>query len=508
MCFAGQAILAGTSAEQPSGISLLESLEKTLSKDPNIRIQRQDSRIAEGALQVQSGAFDAVLSTSADFQRDHSSLNSMVSDGGVSQGTLVSANQSVALQKPLRSGLIMGPEVQISQMDARGDGVDPVNLGRINFVIQIPLMKGRGKDAAGAQEKSAQQLYEASLWSLRHTAAESVLNTVLSYWNYQTSKQSLDILQESEIRAKTLVDQIRVLVDADERPKADLDQLLANLADKITSRSNAEQIYFEAKHQLGLAMGLPYKEIELLPDPMDSFPPKGTLHLNENQSSYWIDQAMRKRADLAVSRLNEKALSIIMVSAKNGLLPQTDFRLSTGYAGSEDGRGTDAFYGALGDPVSGLNVLASVHYEWPFSNRAARGRHLQAQANYEKSVIRTDNLARNISSRVVVALSALQQSVLEHAQSERAIELYQTAVENEKKKFRLGMSTLLDVIDIEDRLLSARLNQVLIEQRYANALAEFRFQTGTLIIFQGEQHSVDITRILNISNEGDLNEKP
>jgi outer membrane protein TolC len=61
------------------------------------------------------------------------------------------------------------------------------------------------------------------------------------------------------------------------------------------------------------------------------------------------------------------------------------------------------------------------------------------------------------------------------------VELSRTTVENEERKFQLGMSTLFDVIQAEDQLTSALLSRISTQQRFAAARARLAFETGALV---------------------------
>ena len=66
-----------------------------------------------------------------------------------------------------------------------------------------------------------------------------------------------------------MLEKIKILIEDEERPESDIDQLFANLASKRTNRIRAEQNLLEAKQALGIAMGLSVDEISSSPLPAD-----------------------------------------------------------------------------------------------------------------------------------------------------------------------------------------------------------------------------------------------
>jgi len=68
---------------------------------------------------------------------------------------------------------------------------------------------------------------------------------------------------------------------------------------------------------------------------------------------------------------------------------------------------------------------------------------------------------------------------------------YEMATDTEEKKYKAGVSTLLDVLDTEDRQLDEMLTEVSARQQIADAYAQLRYQSGTMLGGQGK--SVIIT---------------
>jgi outer membrane protein TolC len=69
-------------------------------------------------------------------------------------------------------------------------------------------------------------------------------------------------------------------------------------------------------------------------------------------------------------------------------------------------------------------------------------------------------------------------------------------VENEQTKSGLGAATVFDVIFAEDNLTSALLNVVAGRQGYAVALAQLRYETGTMVEDGEAGPTVDAARLL------------
>jgi outer membrane protein TolC len=495
-------LVSASAQESPEkGISLLETVRITLAYDPNIKLQEMSVEMEKGGLQATRGQFDLKLQSFLTHGRDYlpyTDVNERLY--GLSDQETDTLTYRLGLSKQFRSGLSITPALKITQSDNPDDAYRTTNRAEVDFSVELPLLRGRGKGAPGAEEKAAELNYEASMFDLHHTISERILNTITAYWSYLSAKRSLNILKASESRARVLVKEIEVLIKADEVPAADIKQLQANLADKTATRIAVEQTFLEARESLGLAIGLPSEEIVSLPLPSDEFPGvhEQDLLSGAPTSRFLIEQASARRADLLALKKSRESAKIVLEATKHNLKRKLSLIFNIGYAGLEEGQGSEEFFSSLGKNKSEMNTYVAIGGEWPFGNNSARGALLQKESTFQQYVIQTNDLGRNITSGVVVAVADLKSKAEKLMKSEEAALLYRTAVDNEKKKLKLGTSTLIDVITTEDNLTSALLNKISGQLGYANALAQLRFEVGALISSDGEKHSVRVEKLTTI----------
>ena len=62
----------------------------------------------------------------------------------------------------------------------------------------------------------------------------------------------------------------------------------------------------------------------------------------------------------------------------------------------------------------------------------------------------------------------------------KAVSCYQNAMENEKLKYKLGFSTILDILNTEDRLMNGKLKENWARLNLMMAIINLRHQTGTI----------------------------
>jgi hypothetical protein len=82
--------------------------------------------------------------------------------------------------------------------------------------------------------------------------------------------------------------------------------------------------------------------------------------------------------------------------------------------------------------------------------------------------------------------TALAEAARQVQQYREAVDFYRESVQSEIEKFRLGVSTLIDTIFTEQNQISAELALIDSQQRYAELLAQLRFESATLLEEQPE----------------------
>lgn len=488
----------GAAAEPPppDGLGLVESVRMMLANDPNLAIGEARLRSSRGVLLASRGTFDPLVSSSLRQEETDSPLLT-----GASEDVRV-LGSSLGVTKRFRSGFSVEPELSLLRTEEIG--ADPAaNLGTFSFTLRQPLLRGRGRTANTAPELSAERQVAASALDLRQITSERALAVVSQYWLTRAAVLSLDILRESEERARELLETTRKLIEADVTPAADLVQVEANVVSKETSRIGGERDLFESRQALGREIGLSREEIAVLPLPADPFPavPAGAVPVG-SESGRFIAAALERRPDLRAARERLDAAEILVRAADNSLKPQLDLVFTPSYSGLVAGTDTESFFSPLYRNVPGASSSLGFALSWPTANSQARGELAQIEAARAQNEYLQDLVTRQIEADVPTALDAVARSAQQLERAAEAVRLFERAVENEEKKLRAGTSTLLDAISQRDRLTAARQAQVSAHLNLALALVRLRFETGALLpggADAGDLSLADLTSVPAVS---------
>ena len=459
-----------------NSLDLLSCVRLTLEKDPEIAIQWEAVRSQQGQVQAEIGVFDYELLLTGEGGEERSPLN-LVDDrlvGNISfTGDLV---------KLFRSGLEMSGGVSLVRQDFHIPGESPQNSGRLRVDFTYPLLKGRGRDITEASRKIAEINYQASSMDYRHTLSQRVLAVTQAYWDYLAAVKSLEIALESEDRSKKLMEDTLTLIEADEAPRNEMIQLQADLATKRAARVTSNNLVFQTRWNLGLIMGVSPEEIRALPQPSTAFPKFRELSLpSAEMDAAFVREALGGRWDYRAARLRQGASAKDRNLARDGLKPNLDLTAGAGYNSLEVGGDLEAFYQALYNNIPGASYSISLKYRLPLKNNVARGRLVQSEAAMRQTHLQSDDLGRRISVNVTLALENLRSSWLGLEAAYDSVQYSELAVANERKKYRLGFSTLIDLINLQDRLTSANRVYLSNQSQVMIALAQLRFEMGLLI---------------------------
>ncbi len=482
------------SAAAARGLGLLDAVQMTLARDPNLGIVQARLESARGVLLSASGKFDTVLT---DRLLDSDTRTSV---GPGADFDLATVENDLGIAKLFRSGLSIAPAATLLRSRDSSVGPDTGNTAALSFALRQPLLRGRGRAATAAVELAAGREVAASERDLLETTAERVQAVAAQYWNVVAAQANLAILEDSEGSSRTLLETTRKLVAADVTPAGELVQLEANVAAKETARIGGELALFQARQELGHQIGLDAGEIGALPAAADPFP---TAALPAPlDAGRLIAAALAHRADLQAAQRRLESAAISVVAARNGLQPQLDLVLTPGYNGFAGGVGAGAFFDPLRRNVPGASFSVGFDLSLPIANRLAQGGLEQALAARRESALAVDLLVKAIGAGVPSALEAVVRDAAQLEQAALAVRLFERAVDNEEKKLRGGASTLIDVITQRDRLTAARQGDVQSRLALALALLDLRRQTGTLVAGSGEAATLRAADLVTVPAAG------
>ncbi|MEM8960962.1 MAG: TolC family protein [Acidobacteriota bacterium] len=531
-----------STSEAEDGLDLLTAVLRSIELSPTLAKQRQSVESERGALLVESSTFDTTLSAELESEREVTPLsqsNRLVT--GIDDEIVDAWVYGAEVTKTLRNGMSIDATVSSTYED-ENVFLTPnrVQTGELDISLTQPLLQGFGRRVTTATEDAARLDLRAAEFTLRHAIEEQILSTVQAYWAYQAAALVLEVRKLSEAATQQLQEKTEVLIEADVVAQVEGQKLLAEVASKRVTRIGAMQDLEDARHQLGLAMGFDFEAIEALPLPITEIP--GTdldklmhaLELNSeplDPSSVLSDvessepisaqgglsslpadgyqevQAVAPDLSAVLARRHDR-LSLLasreaairtMDAAVDTLLPTLDLTVEATWQWYAQASDLDSYDPFVGDP-SEPGFAATLTLSLPVEQSSARGTILEAQASQRVTEIEIADLERTIRAQTRLAAREVGTRSAQLGSARAAAAAALMARQSEERKFELGLSTLLDVLNTEDNLVEAALQVISAGRDFADAVAELRFQSG--LLRPASDGSLDLDRLTAVPEGG------
>ncbi|NML85211.1 TolC family protein [Polaromonas sp.] len=463
--------------------SLADAVQLTLHQEPSVSISRQQIAASQGQLLSARAPFDRLWNAGVSQQQSYTPIPA-------SGGAALASRQlgySAGVSQLLESGVVLNPTVSVNRIRDDAANSTAPSTSNVAFNVVIPLRKGAGRSVTTAPVTAAALSLEASRSSYLHTQAQAVARTVTAYWDVVAGHQSLDLALQAEARAGELLADARKLARADEIPNADLLKYEVRREAQESDRLRSALQLRQALQVLSQAMNTPIEALEAAPRGLDAFPraEDAQLGLLDDPAAVarFLASGADRRNDIRAAEQRLRAANTLAEAARSNSATQLDLGLSVGYSGMTEGRAGAATLLALGQPARGANIGLTLNYTLPGGDFERRGLILQREAAAGQAQTDFEFLRLRVRGDMQTQLDALRAAIaqLDKANTQRRL---QTAVyENEKRSYRAGFSTLLDLFTTESQLTAYQTGWVQAQRDFARALVLFRFQTASLLSF-------------------------
>jgi outer membrane protein len=476
---------------------LIEAVLLTLQHEPNVAAANRQIALSEGQLQTVSGEFDTVLDASVATGQTRVPLITALQAPGRTQVDARTTSYSVGSTTRLRSGVTVAPVLRVDHVRDNFNAVSAPASSQLALNFTLPLLRGRGVEANTAVERAARENLQSAQLAYRHTVAARITASVNAYWDYLAALRALEIRTRSEARSLLLLDDARRLAKGDEIPQADVLQNEAQLARDRGLRLAAEQTVVEARSALAIAMGLRAIDVTQLAPPLDDFPELQPAQLGQLQALPPITPPAG-RFDLLASYRRLAAAEILHDAVRKDPVSQLDLTFALGYNGLVENRSAFAAAEALRRPASGFNAYVGMVYVLPVEGNVQAGQVRQRGALADQARIELEALLLSVKAGIAVQRANLSSAVLQLEQQQQQVMLQAQVFANERKKYRLGLATVLDLLTVEARLTSDELVVIDARRRLAQALVGYRFETGTLLSADGDAQRLDMQSLTTV----------
>lgn len=461
-------------------------IQAALSGNRDVLIRGAQLEGTEAAVIQAQGAFDAAVTAGLLRSEDRRPANQAerLLLPGLDEQRNSGATAFVGLEKRLPSGIALTGIASSTYTDDRIStqlGIPSQTTRKITFGLRVPLARGAGDNYAKATLKAAERERDAAADQKLFSVSLALRDATIAYWEYLSRWRELEIARAGEQRTAGLLEELRKLIAADEIPAAELDLAIANHSERSTTRIAAEQALLEARQALGRLMGLSAEQFATLTTPVTEFPGIEREEPSIPATAELVSRAYASRGDWLAAELQYSALQERVVAARDLARPQIDVALNVSSAGLQEGAAVNRTGNLFAGASAGPSVTALVSIQFPVENLVAQGQVRQAAAVASESAIRLEALKAEIASAVLITAADLKRVAQVLKVSGEIVRRYGRTLENERIKRRLGVATLIDEINVEDRYYRALVDDVRRRRDYASGLVRLRHEIGGLV---------------------------
>lgn len=373
-----------------------------------------------------------------------------------------------------------------------------------------PLLNGFGRRANSTQIRIARNDMKVAASVFRQQVINTLGAILSEYWDYLSFSENVRVKEQAVAFSQKLLDDNKKQVEIGtlapiEVVRAD-SELASDQQALIVAQTNLQQQGELIKTALAREVdsSLAAAQIETsdsLPEPRpDDVPPLDVA----------LDKAFANRPEIEQTQLKFADQDMTIAARRNGLLPQLNVfgtYIGQGLSGNQIlcpsgsspyGAGCIQAGGGLiaptGTATNGLgqslsqtfeghypNYSFGVNLSIPIRNRTAQADAARALLERRQLETQMQQWKNNIAQQVRTAVIGVIQAKAQIDAADKATLLAQQTLDGEQKKFKLGESTVFQVIQAQRDLATAEGNGVLAHSTYAKAITQYEQSVGTIL---------------------------
>jgi outer membrane protein len=330
----------------------------------------------------------------------------------------------------------------------------------------------------------------------------TVANVVQLYWNLVAANENVRVMEQTLAYSQKLYKDNMAQVEIGTLAPVEVTRADAEVASDtqnlITAQTNVlqqETVIKDALSRTGVA-DQAFADAHIIPTSAISVPEVEPLEPVQDLTT----RALQKRPELDESRIQVDSAKISLTGARAALMPTIDaiadlrnnalsgipnplLPASAGLTAAPD----PFFVGGYGNILGQLfdrnfpNYSVGVQLTVPIRNRAAEANAATAQLNLRMTELGVQRLVNMVRLDVQNALIALRQARVRYDAAVKNTLLEEQLYDAEQKKFSIGTSTGINVIQVQRDLATARLNEVQALNAYALARVQMEQATGVVL---------------------------
>jgi outer membrane protein TolC len=338
----------------------------------------------------------------------------------------------------------------------------------LRFDFTQPLLKNFGFKVSRKEIIVARNNQDISLNQLKSVLLETIYSVQEAYWNLVYSIENYKVQQQSLQLARDLLEKNKKEVEVGKLAPIEVLNAEAVVAAREADILQAESLIRSNENLLKTILNLS-SEKGLVPskiNPLD----KPEFIKKEIALEEALKEAVMKRPDLMMTKINMKTKELNLSVARNQMLPELNLQVSYWSPGISGDRvfylDDNPFTGIIvgkekGSPEDSVrDALKLLYNNWtigltlsvPLSNIFTRAEYAQARVEWDQILVKLKNIEQQVYLEIINAVKDVETNAKSVEALRLARELAEERMKAEEKKLTVGLTTNYFVLQYQEEL--------------------------------------------------------
>lgn len=382
--------------------------------------------------------------------------------------------------------------------NSQGTTLNPILNSNFRATVRQHLLQGFGRSLNLRLIRTAENTKRITEEGFRQQVITTVSTVENIYWNLVNAYEDFKVKERSLALAQKTLSDNRKQVEIGTLAPLDVVRAESSVATAeqalIASKTNLQlqQLFIKNALTRGIPNGSPLVQAEVIPTDTVQIPDQENLPPVEDL----VKLALASRPDYNQQRINLLNSELTLKGTRNGLLPTVDlvaFYGATGLAGVQNPLTPvdptkppppvfppTGFTDAFGNQFNGTgpDKGIQVNIQIPLGNKVAQSIHARAQLEYRQSQLLLKSVENNIAISIRNDAFNVENNRASVVAAQKARDLAAQTLDAEQKKYNLGASTYLNVLQDERDLAQNESNLVQAKINYAKSRVQLDQDTA------------------------------
>lgn len=472
-------------ADQQFNLSLQECILIALDENMDIQISEIEPLKSDESIYAAKGEFDPFIRGSAFYSRaNQSQSQQVVAFGGIESVQSFDTVTNATFAGKLHLGTQYSLSWDMAKSESTFSNFVEEYSGTLTMQLTQPILRGFGNKYNKVRIAVARNSRIATEAQLRLTVLSTVAEVIKAYWDLVGAMENLKVQSEALDNAERLLKVNETRREIGTAADIEVLQAKAGVATRqsqyISARQNISDASNFLKNLLNLRDGDRFSKALIIPidrpNPRD--PAEFDTAAYEERVASSIDLALAKRPEITIRQMEIDNAALEEYRTRKEMMPQLDlvYQYTTG---GRDHKLRETLTGIRDrqDYAYSYGVQASI----PILNRAARGSYQRARLAKRQAELTLDQARQQLMLNVNLAASRVASNAILVESNKQATRLQIANVAAEEKRLQLGVTTSWQVLQIQQDLTTAQVQELISNIEYEKSLVELQLAEGTIL---------------------------